>query len=352
MNHKPHNAEKQSLIIPSKKNSHYSNTQNFIQTMQNYKLSMFLGLTTAVAVVAPLPAQAVSFNYDSLQNISTRPIESNNKLFFFGSPSDKQGYTAFFNLIPNAPDRGHTEFSLNSPGNLAPYYTTGRENSPEPPSGATKSATLQSITTGFSNFYSYLSSNSLSLDSIGFSYGQKSGRDYTTTWNLGNDKLGENWFASPDSSLEERIYTANPDDVELYLTYGTTKIINFGYTPFYSFLEYGSTTGTVDDSEGVLTDPFSASKSAGLDFLTTGLADAFLQDVASGGGGLQIVYEDVQVEDVGFTTGNGYGIIRIPFPLSLNVVPNQKVPESSLSIALLLFGALGGFLNRISSRQI
>lgn len=317
--------------------------------MRNYKLSIFLGLTTAVAPVALLPAQAASFNYDSAQNISARPIESNNKLFFFGKPSDNQGYTAFFNLNPDAPDRGHTEFSLNSPRGIAPYYTTGRNKSPEAPSsGATRSATLQNITTGFSNFYNYLTNNNLSLDSIGLSYGQKSDRDFTATWNLGDDKLGQDWFSSPDSSLEERIYTANPDDVELYLTYGTTKIIDFGYTPFYSFLEYGATAATVDDSEAILTDPFSASKSAGLNSLTAGLADAFLQDVASAGGGLQVVYEDAQVEDVGFTSGNGYGVIRLPFPLSLNIVPSTKVPESSSAIGLLIFGVLGGCLTRIS----
>lgn len=320
--------------------------------MRNYKLSIFLGLTTAVAAVAPLPAQAVSFNYDSAQNISARPIESNNKLFFFGTPSDNQGYTAFFNLNADAPDRGHTENALNSPGNIAPYYTTGRNKSPEePPSGATRSATLQNITAGFSNFYNYLTNNNLSLDGIGLSYGQKSDRDFTATWNLGDDKQGKDWFSSPDSSLEERIYTAKPDDVELYLTYDTTKIIDFGYTPFYSFLEYGPTPATVDDSEAILTEPFSASKPIGLNSLTAGLADAFLQDVASAGGGLQIVYEDAQVEDVRSTTGNGYGVIRIPFPLSLNVVPNTKVPESSLAIGLLIFGALGAVTSRLKKQK-
>ncbi|WP_341529625.1 hypothetical protein WKK05_10095 [Nostoc sp. UHCC 0302] len=307
--------------------------------MSNYKLSIFIGLTTAVAAVVPLPAQAVSFNYDSAKNISARPIASNDKLFFFGTPSDNQGYTAFFNLNPNAPDRGHTENALNSPGNIAPYYTTGRDNSPEqPPSGATRSATLQSVTAGFSNFYNYLNSNNLPLSDIGFSYGQKSDRPFTSTWNLGEDKEGKNWFGGKKTTLEERIYTANPDDVELYLTYGNTKILNLGYTPFYSLLEYGATPLPADDSEAILTDPFSVSKANGLDSLTAGLADAFLKDVDSAGGALQIVYEDAQVEDVGFTTGNGFGVIRIRFPLSLNAV--QKVPESSTILGLLMFGAL------------
>lgn len=317
--------------------------------MRNYKLSIVIGLTSVVAGIAPVAAQAASFNFDSIQNIKTRPIESNDKLFFFGSPSDNQGYTGFFNLIENAPDRGHTEISLNSPGNIAPYYTTGRPSSPEvPPSGATRSASLQNVTVGFSNFFNYLSNNNISLNTIGFSYGQKSDRPFTAAWNLGEDKLGQNWFASEDTTLEERIYEADPDDVELYLTYGSTKFINFGYTPFYSFLEYGPTTATEDDSEAVITDPFNAKKVTGLDPLLTGLADAFLKDVNNGGGSVQIVYEDAQVEDVGFTTGNGFGVIRIPFPLSLNVV--QNVPEPSYALASVMFGALVA-VSRLKKRK-
>lgn len=310
--------------------------------MRNYHLSILLGFTSTVAVAAPLPVRAVSFNFDSIQNISSRPIESQNKLFFFGTPSDNQGYTGFFNPNPGALDRGHTEISLNSPGNIAPYYTTGRHASPEePPSGATRSATLNNITSGFSNFFNYVNDNNIPLNSIGFSYGQKSDRDFTTTWNLGDDILGQDWFASPDITLEERIYAANPDDVELYLTYGNTKIVNLGYTPFYSFLEYGPTPSTVDDSEAVFSDPVTVNKLAGLDPLTAGLADTFLQDVANAGGSVQIVYEDVQVEDVGLTSGNGFNVIRIPFPVSLNAVKSAKVPEPSLTIGLLIFGALG-----------
>lgn len=309
--------------------------------MRNYHLSILLGLTSTVAVGAPLPVQAVIFNFDSLQYISTRPIESEDTLFFFGAPSDNQGFTGFYNLDPVAPDRGHTEISLNSPRNLAPYYTTGRENSPEePPNGATRSATLANIT-GFSNFFSYLTNNNILLSDIGFGYGQKSDRDFTATWNLGDDILGQDWFASPDSTLEERIYAANPDDVEIYLSYGTNNIVNFGYSPFYSALEYGSTPSTVDDSEGILSEPITANRVAELDPLAAGLADAFLLDVANAGGSLQVVYEDAQVPDLSFASGNGFGVASIPFPVSLRAVPSATVPEPTSVIGLFMFGALG-----------
>lgn len=309
--------------------------------MRNYHLSILLGVTSTITVGAPLSVQAATFNFDSLQYISTRPIESEDTLFFFGAPSDNQGFTGFFNQDPAAPDRGHTEISLNSPGNIAPYYTTGRENSPEePPNGATRSATLDNIT-GFSNFFSYLTNNNILLSDIGFGYGQKSDRDFTATWNLGDDILGQDWFASPDSTLEERIYAANPDDVEIYLSYGTNNIVNFGYTPFYNALEYGSTPSSVDDSEAVLTETITANRVAELDPLAAGLADAFLLDVANAGGSIQVVIEDAQVPDLSFASGNGFNVASIPFPVSLRAVPSATVPEPSSVIGLFMFGALG-----------
>jgi hypothetical protein len=309
--------------------------------MRTHHLSIFLGLTATAAVYAPLPVQAASFNLDLLQNISSRPIESNQELNFFGTPLDNQGFTAYFNPNPFAPDRGHTEISLNSPGNRAPYYTTGRHASPEePPSGATTSTTLNEII-GFSNFFSYLTNNDIPLSSIGFSYGQESDTDFTGAWNLGDDLIGQDWFASPDSTVEERIYTANPDDVEIFLSYGDTRIVNFGYSDIYTIFEYGATTSTIDDAELIFTDPLTAATVGVLDPLAAGLADAFLQDVMAGGGGVQLVSEDEAVDDVNVTTGNGFVILNIRFPASLRIVPSATVPEPSSVLGLLMFGALG-----------
>jgi hypothetical protein len=317
--------------------------------MRNSSVSILVGLTATLTVSIPIAAQAASFNFDSLPNIKVRPLSSKNQLNFFGDLSTNQGYTAFFNLDPNAPDQGHKEISLNSPGNIAPYYTTGRHASIEDPStNANSSASLKGGN-GFTGFFNYLSNNSLDLNKIGFSYGQKEGVNFKKTWNLGEDKLGQDYFASPTSTIEERIYQANPNDVEIFLTYGNTKIVDIGYTPFYSVFDYGATTSTQDDTEGVLSELVSTNTRTGLsDPLLTGLANAFLTDVNKAGGKVQIVYEDFAVDDVGFTFGGGgeYGVVRLPFPLTIRA--GAAVPEPSTVLGSVF---LAGFFGTVAYRR-
>ncbi|MFH7029834.1 MAG: PEP-CTERM sorting domain-containing protein [Heteroscytonema crispum UTEX LB 1556] len=308
-------------------------------------------MTTAASVWLSPSARAATFDFDQLKNISSRPIDSDNRLQLFGNPADKQGYTAFFNLDPSALDSGHGDISLNASGNGAPYYVTGRQGSPEvPASGATRTSTVADIV-GFPTLSSYLTNNSIPLSSIGFSFSQKSDRDFTKTWNLGNDRLGEDWFASPDSPIEERIYKANPDDVETFLSFGTTKILNFGYSNIYSVLNYGSTTALADDIDSAFTDPVSATKVAGLDPLTEGLANALLQDVNAAGGKVQLVIEDNDVQVPTFTTGNGFGVLNFRLVGSLRAVRPATVPEPNSVSGLLLFGSLGGVFS-LKKRQL
>lgn len=307
--------------------------------MRTYHLSILLGLTSTVAVSAPLAAQTANFDFDQLQNILSRPIDSAYTLNFSGLPTDNQGYSAFFNLDSSAPDFGHRDISLNASGNGAPYYVTGRQGSPqEPPNGATRTASVTEIA-GFPTLSSFLTSNEITLSNIGISLGQRSDRSFTETWNLGDDILGEDWFASPDSNIEERIYTANPDDVEVFLSYGTTRIASFGYSDLYSVLNYGPTTLLSDDIDIAFTAPTRATRVAGLDPFADALANAFLEDVAAGGGGVQLVIDDREVDDSSFTTGNGFGIINLRAVGSLRAV---RVPEPSSVLGLLMFGALGG----------
>lgn len=310
--------------------------------MRAYYLSTLLGLTTTVAVWAPLPVEAATFNFDQLQNISSRPIDSDSRLNFLGVPSENQGFSAFYNInrfidpTQCSLDCGHNDISLNASGNGAPYYTTGRQGSPEePPSGATRTATVTEIA-GFPALSSYLTSNAIPLSNIGFGFGQKSDRSFTETWNLGDDILGEDWFASPDSPIEERIYTANPDDVELFLSYGTDQIVNFGYSPLYSVLDYGPTIQLSDDIDTAFTDPTTATKVDGLDPFADALANAFLEDVAAAGGEVQVVIEDRDVDDSNLTSGNGFGGINLRAEGSI-----QAVPEPSSTLGLLMFGAIG-----------
>lgn len=302
--------------------------------------ALLLGLTTAgtATLLAPLPTRAAScetgdlFDFSSIQFLATRPIASNNCLRLFGKRTDStpQGFVGY--------GAGHTETSLNSPGNPAPYYAAGIDFSPENVPGATRSATLLNNITGFSNFANFLTNNSINVDRIGFSFGPKN-RDFTKSWNLGDDINGQNYFSSPTSSLEERIYAANSKEVESFLLLDTTKIISFGYSDIYSFLEYGATTAPDDDSEAIISDPFSVSKVAGLLGEFDGLANAFLADVGSNK--VQLVSEDAAVvpDDVFIEPSIGplNPVVSIQFPLQLRIV---STPEPSVTLGLMSLGIM------------
>jgi hypothetical protein len=315
--------------------------------MRTYQLSTLLGLTTSVALSATAPAQAANFNFDynQLQFITSRPIASNSFLGLNGLPPENQGFTPFYNPDPSAPDHGHREIGLNSRRdfpvfNNAPYYGTGRQGSPEEPaSGATRMTTLIS-TNNFPTFSNYLTDNSIPLNDIGFVFGQKSDRDFSKTWNLGSDLFNKDWYADPNTPLEERIYKANPDDVEIALYSGTTKFLDFGYSDFYSIIDYGSTTSFDDDFESSFTDAIAATKVSGLNPLLEGLAEAFLDDVTTAGGGVQVVNENLGELDINFASGNGYDILLLPYPMQIRAVALKTVPESSISWGLFMFGVL------------
>jgi hypothetical protein len=302
--------------------------------------ALLLGLTTAgtATLLAPLPTRAAScetgdlFDFSSIQFIATRPIASNNCLRLFGKRTDPtpQGFVGY--------GAGHTETALNSPGNPAPYYAAGIDFSPENVPGATRAATLLNNITGFSNFATFLTNNSINVDRIGFSFGPKNG-DFTKSWNLGDDINGQNYFSSPTSSLEERIYAANPKEVESFLLLDNTKILSFGYSDIYSFLEYGATTAPDDDSEAIISDPFSVSKVAGLLGEFDGLANAFLVDVGSNK--VQLVSEDAAVvpDDVFIDPSIGplNPVVSIQFPLQLRIV---STPEPSVTLGLMSLGII------------
>ncbi|BBD63725.1 hypothetical protein NIES4072_26190 [Nostoc commune NIES-4072] len=304
--------------------------------MRTHIFSTLIGLTT-VSVCMSLPVQAATFNYDQLKNISSRPINSENRLTFSGEPFQNQGYTVFSNLNPISLDSGHQVINLNGVGN-APYYVTGRQGSPEvPPSYATRATSLNEIA-GFPMFSKYIKNNGITLDNVGFAFGQKSDRDFTKTWNLGDDRLGKDWFASSDSTIEERIYKANPDDVEAFLSFDRQKIVDFGYSDIYGAINYGATTSVSDDSDVAFTDPMTVKKVIGLDPIEDALANAFLQDVVAGGGKVQLVHEEYQPDETNFILGNGFGGINLRFGASIQVVSTRSVPEPSLALGLLMFG--------------
>ncbi|MBD2439007.1 hypothetical protein [Nostoc sp. FACHB-110] len=301
-------------------------------------ISALLGLTGMLALQTFLPAQAATFDLSKLKNIKARPIESDTRLDLLGLPIEQQGYTAFFNPNPLALDNGHDDISLNASGNGAPYYVTGRQSSPEEPaSGSTKTSTVTAIA-GFPTLSNYLASNGISFDSLGFGFGQKNYNEFTKTWNLGEDKLGQDWFASQDSTVEERIYKANPNDVEAFLTFGTQKIVSLGYFDIYTALDYGATKSPFDDIETAFTDLVKGTKVNGLDPLADGLATALLKDVADAGDYLQVVILDTAPDDTNITQGNDFIAINLRFLGSVRVA--RLVPENSPALGLLVFGAL------------
>ncbi|MGD1913181.1 MAG: hypothetical protein ACFB2X_20720 [Rivularia sp. (in: cyanobacteria)] len=328
--------------------------------MRTKHISALLGLAPLVSVfLAPTSVKAAtfdanadfvdtSFDFEQLRFIEPRPIDSDVLLEFEGLPSENEGFVVYSSDDPNAPDRGHILVPQNSraefPGapDFAFYYGTGRQGSPEVPStNATRTATLVNGV-GFSNLDNYLTNNAIDISDIGFAFGQKQDRDFTQTWNLGNDERGEDWFATPDSTIEERIYRANPDDVELGLFNGTTKIVEFGYSDYYAVIDYGATNLFEDDTESNFTDPLTLNKVSGLSPLNEGLADAFLEDVFAAGNRVQIV-NSFQGEDL-VGSASGFEAFVLPFPLELRVV--RAVPEKSLTWGLLMFGVLAAISRR------
>jgi hypothetical protein len=321
------------------------------------KLHTFLrtNITIAATVLMPVAAQAASFNYDQVTLFSTRPIDSNYVLSFFGDVSNNEGYTLINNTDPTALDSGHVSIAKNAlPGNSA-YYTTGRDASPDPDTAGGRSATLESVM-GFPNFFKYLQDNNIPLSTIGYSYGQKAGLDFTKTINLGEDELGKDWFATPDSPIEQRIYRANPEDTKSFITLGTTPIITYNNSPIYFAVDNGDTPDFTDNFNVFLGDPKKPTKVEGLGALESGLADAFLKDVSAAGGLVQEVSEDIlkpdQVQTSFVEIGNEtYDITYIGFPITIRAVSGSvSVPEPSSTLGLMLLVG-GGLVTQLRRKQ-
>jgi len=302
-----------------------------------------LGLATAIVVTVPINVQAQIFDYDRLEFLETRPLSANGTLFFFGDQNQNEGFVGYSNLDRNAPDAGHIGFrgDLNSR-----YYATGREHSPDT-TGATRSATLESLT-NFPNLMNYLNDNNIPLSGLGYGFGQKEGLSVTQAVNLGEDILGQDWFGRTGSPVEEFIYRANPQVVEYYLLYQNTKIVNLGYSDIF-VAAADDNLGTIFGNPNVFfTNPTVPSKFTGLDGITAGIADAFLQDVAAGGGKIQQVSEDIlDPEDFSVAINQGFEIFNFSFPIEIRIV---STPEPSSIVALIVLTG-GGIVSRIRQHQ-
>lgn len=268
------------------------------------------------------------------------PDDYTHKVDFSGSISNNEGLVAYQSRDPLAVDFGHSGGAKNAVNIGSPYYVTGREASPEMPSpGATRSADVTGLT-NFPVLNNYLQSNNIPLDSVGFGIKQKDGRSFNQTWNLGNDVLGKDWYASLDSTIEENLYKANPDDVEWGVYYKNTKIVNFGYSDIYVAVDFGPTTSFFDDTSYNFTNPVSATKASGLNQVESGLADAFLQDVDDAGGKVRVSSSaPVTLETARIVTGDQYTERVFSFAGSI-----QAVPEPSSQLGTLAVGVGATFL--------
>ncbi|BBD69151.1 hypothetical protein NIES4072_35200 [Nostoc commune NIES-4072] len=314
--------------------------------MLNPTISLLIGFAATAVISTPMNVEAATYDYSKAKNIPVRPIASNNILNLYGDLYQNEGYNVFSNVDPNAPDGGHFGIRINPI--YTSYYAVGREANLNP-SGATRSASVQNIT-GFSNLFNYLNRNNISPSSIGIGISPKSGRDVTKAWNLGEDILGQDWFSSPDSTIEEDIYRANPDDVEISLSYGTTKIIDLGYSPFYFISDNAGGVFANENWNIFLTHPTSPSKLSGLDPFSSGLADAFLKDVAAAGGSIQLVSEDQpEASDILPFANDKYQGFLLSFPIEIRAV--KSVPEPSTGLGLLMLGALVTVSRKISQKQ-
>lgn len=310
--------------------------------MHHYFIGL-LGIASTAVLTIPQTVQAQTFDFDRLEFIEPRPLPANGTLSFFGDQNQNEGYAAYSNLDRNAPDAGHIGFrsDLNNR-----YYVTGRENSPDP-TGATRSASLEGIT-NFPNLMNYLNSTSIPLSDVGYGFGQKEGLSVTQTLNLGEDVLGQNWFGRPGSPIEESIYSANPENFERNLYYQDTKIITLEYSDTF-FASADDNPGSVFGNPNIFfSQPISPFKVSGLDGLAAGIADAFLQDVAMGGGKVQEFSEDIlDPEDFSVSVNQGFEIFTFSFPIEIRTVRDPddtvSVPESSSTVALMLLTGCGIF---------
>jgi hypothetical protein len=278
----------------------------------------------------------------ALQILPPLPSENSaNRIDFFGEISEKEGNVAFSSLEPSARDYGHIEISKNAVGFNSSYYVTGRERSPEPLNQSVRSGSVTGVS-GYSSFNNYLTSNGIALKDIGFGFSPKSDRSVTQTWNLGDDILGKDWYGSPDLTLQELIYRADPDDVEFSLFYKTTKIVDFSYSDIFVAADEGPTTSFEDDDFFIFTNPITATKEIGLGQLENSLADTFLQDVAALGGKVRVIWNG-SLKSFDFITTDSYGVQYFSIPGSIQPVADSvSVPEPSYTPGILALGLTGG----------
>jgi hypothetical protein len=275
------------------------------------------------------------------------PDLADNYLPLSGDVASGYGITGYMRYDVFAPDAGHIVQGMVQnapfiphPGRpvTANYYLSGRAAGPMPDGGVNDAVAGAPV--GMATTSAYVVDNALNIGQLTLRFGATTGNP-EHSWNLGADERFIDWFGEMASPIEQRIYQANPAQVESALYYNGTKILVFGYSPIYEILDYGPTDAEVDDVIQAYSDPVAAEKVAGLDPLRDGLADALLADIAAGGGLVQLRFDTAQrITEFFPTSADPDFLIASQFAFG-GVI--QVVPEPSqigLVVGLLAIGWL------------
>ena len=284
---------------------------------------MKIALTSAFAVFALCTSAFSQLNL-------ALPNDSGRSIAMTGTSSQPVGGVSGASLS------GHAIISLNSnPGGVAYYYLMGAEATALP------GYTDTSAATGFTSMAttaSYISDNSLTTGNLRLRFGPTGVQ--SNAWNLGADVNGVNYWASAASEIEERIYAANPGNVEAALYYAGTKLMVFNYTSLYIIIDYNN-VGDGDDTIQAYSDPVPFSLAGGLGGTDLGLAQALQTDFNAGGGFAQLRFDSIQTA----SREDAVGTLGVYGTFSFNGTV-QAVPEPA-SMALFALGlAVCGFFRR------
>lgn len=305
--------------------------------------SLPLTLTALFGLTPPAFSQ---FNFEL-------PLDTGIGLHLLGNPAaggNDAGIVGFHRFVDGQADSGHAvqNVVLNAPTTGFPspynyradYYIAALGNGPNAanPNHPAAKATGQS---GLTQLDAFMTINALVYSDIAFFFGPKAGEDLTETWNLGADIISQDWYGDLTSSVEERIYQANPDNVVVGLAYQGMPIIEFGYSALYEILDYGPTAENDDDTIQAFSDPVAATAVDALAGDALGLATAFLADVNANGGLVQLRFDTFQ--PISYLVHDSFEFTSSQYLFSGSIQVVSAVPEPS-HYALMLGLVSGGFL--------
>jgi hypothetical protein len=155
---------------------------------------------------------------------------------------------------------------------------------------------------------------------------------------LGGDHEYEAWTGS---TIEDRFYAATVNEVTYSLSVGGTRIVDIAYADLFMRIDYGATSSGSDDAIQAYHAVSGVAMTAGLSGPEFVLADAFINDVANAGGGLQVVIDTVQPAVTGTFSYNSKFGSHFDINGRLVATLGSAVPEPGTYAAWCAVFALG-----------